>query len=354
MLKLVIKFVLILLGLYIVRDNLPAAFIAGLLCAISASGLNQFFENKNLSITTFIVYCVVCAYMPEFALFLPIVAFDLLINPKKRILALVLPLPTLFAFTYSINFGTYIVILLAVTGVLAYVFTALTNSRKAHTALRDSYEEASLLLIKKNEELLDGNAQNMHSATLQERNRIARDIHDNVGHSLTRSILQIAAIKTLNKDGTLNEHLNSLQTTLNKAMSDIRTSVHDLNHASIDLQRAVKNLFNELSPRLSNVAHTLTCDIAHNAPSDVKYCFLTVIKEALTNITKHSNANEVKIILQEHPAIFQLVIHDNGTTFISRQSGMGLDSIKTRVDALKGRCSFSHANGFKIFISIPK
>ena len=50
-------------------------------------------------------------------------------------------------------------------------------------------------------------------ATLNERNRIARDIHDNVGHLLTRSILQIGALLTIYKDNTIKEGLNSIKDT---------------------------------------------------------------------------------------------------------------------------------------------
>ena len=64
----------------------------------------------------------------------------------------------------------------------------------------------------------------VHLATLKERNRIAREIHDNVGHMLSRSILQLGALKALNHDSSLSAPLSELHKTLNTAMDSIRTS----------------------------------------------------------------------------------------------------------------------------------
>ena len=84
-------------------------------------------------------------------------------------------------------------------------------------------------------------------ATLKERNRIARDIHDNVGHLLSRSILQIGAAIIINKNEELNLNLNLIKDTLNEAMNSIRNSVHDLHDDSIDLQIEIQKLINNFS-----------------------------------------------------------------------------------------------------------
>ena len=76
----------------------------------------------------------------------------------------------------------------------------------------------------------------IYLATLKERNRIAREIHDNVGHMLTRSILQLGALSVINKDETVGEAINDLSGTLNTAMTSIRSSVHDLHDDSIALK----------------------------------------------------------------------------------------------------------------------
>lgn len=72
--------------------------------------------------------------------------------------------------------------------------------------------------------------------TLRERNRIAREIHDNVGHMLSRSILQMGALITIHKEEPLHGQLAGVGETLNQAMNSIRESVHDLHDESIDLR----------------------------------------------------------------------------------------------------------------------
>ena len=75
----------------------------------------------------------------------------------------------------------------------------------------------------------------------------------------------------------------------------------------------------------------------------------------MSNIIKHSNATNVSIVLREHPALFQLIIKDNGTQSIYKSdNGIGLKNISDRVFAFNGNVNISSDKGFRIFISIPK
>ena len=92
--------------------------------------------------------------------------------------------------------------------------------------------------------------------------------------------------------------------------------------------------------------------------------FLAILKEALTNVAKHSNATQVELHMLEHPAMYQLIIQDNGTVatqhkifpgeFEQAGTGMGLLNIYERVQSLNGQLRISGENGFRIFVSIPK
>lgn len=68
---------------------------------------------------------------------------------------------------------------------------------------------------------------------VEERNRIARDIHDNVGHLLSSAILQIGALEMINQEPKLKEPLENLSATVHTGMDRIRQSVHDLHETSI-------------------------------------------------------------------------------------------------------------------------
>ena len=193
----------------------------------------------------------------------------------------------------------------------------------------------------------------IYLATLKERNRIAREIHDNVGHMLTRSILQLGALSVINKDETVGEAINDLSGTLNTAMTSIRSSVHDLHDDSIALKPAVEDCIRPLKDRF---AVSCDYDFSERMSRDVKLCFIGVIKEALSNTAKHSDGDSIKIIIREHPALYQLSIADNGSCPEKiDESGMGLANMRERAASLNGNINITlGSKGFRIFLSVPK
>ena len=217
--------------------------------------------------------------------------------------------------------------------------------------LRDTSKEHELFIEEKNKRLREQQDSELYTATLKERNRIAREIHDNVGHLLTRSILQMGAIKIINTNETLTPLLNSLHETLNTAMTSIRNSVHDLHNESMDLHCVIQ----EMIDNVTTFSIQLDYDMDDDIPKNIKYCFITIIKEAINNTLKHSNATKMQILVQEHPAFYQLLIQDNGTNCSKQLSdGMGLTNMKDRVKTLHGHIKISTEEGFKILISIIK
>ena len=192
----------------------------------------------------------------------------------------------------------------------------------------------------------------MTDATLKERNRIAREIHDNVGHVLSRSILMLGAARTMNKEAGLAALLENLEDSLNFAMNSIRSSVHDLHDEAVNLREAEEGLVRDFTFCQAE----LTYDMTQEIPREVKYCFISITKEALANIMKHSNATRVQLILREHPALYQMCVEDNGTGVVydPGNAGIGILNMKDRVKALGGTLQISTRKGFRIFITIPK
>ena len=216
--------------------------------------------------------------------------------------------------------------------------------------LRDSSTEYHLLLRQKNRDLIEKQNHEIHIATLKERNRIAREIHDNVGHMLSRSILQSGALSAINHQENLKEPLKELGNTLSLTMTSVRESVHDLHDDSIDLEASVSGLISDFP----DYQISLNYDMGPYIPAPVKYCFISVIKEALSNTARHSNGREISIVLREHPSLYQLMIKDNGTNARTGSSGIGISNMQERVNTLNGNISISTENGFRIFVSLPR
>lgn len=216
--------------------------------------------------------------------------------------------------------------------------------------LHDDQTEKDMIQ-KEHDRMLMENQNNMiYMATLKERNRIAREIHDNVGHTLTRSILQLGAIKAINTEPVLKKPLNDLHGSLGDAMTNIRKSVHDLHDESIDLESSIRQLTEGISALDIHVDY----DMSNTIPKDIKYSFIAITKEAVSNAVKHSNGDTLDILLREHPGFYQLIVKDNGTDIKINNTGIGLANITDRVNAMKGTLKISTDKGFKLLITVAK
>jgi len=216
--------------------------------------------------------------------------------------------------------------------------------------LSDSSREHSFTMEQRNRELADRRDYEVRLATLNERNRIAREIHDNVGHMLTSAILQVGALRVVNRDERLAVGLDDVNQTLSQAMDRIRSSVHDLRDESIDLRARVE----EMTQRFTFCPVEVQIS-AEDLPPDAKLCMLAVIGEALTNTARHSNATRASVRVREFPGFYQLAVADNGTCAAApKGDGMGLRNIEDRVNLLGGTFTVHTQSGFQIFVTIPK
>ena len=249
-----------------------------------------------------------------------------------------------------------VVLLMAFAIMLSYFTELLLGYQMKLHSMRDTSMEHDMLMEQMNHQLIEKQNAQIYNATLKERNRIAREIHDNVGHMITRSILQVGAIGVINTDEKLKAPIADLKSTLDTAMDSMRKSVHDLYDESVDLRQAIA----KLKPTDSAFAFSLEYDCEDDVPRDVKYAFIAIAKEAVNNAVKHSNGDEIRIIVREHPAFYQLEIMDNGTSADERRlsgetgDGIGIKNIKERVAAIGGTMRIKADDGFMIFVTLMK
>lgn len=249
-----------------------------------------------------------------------------------------------------------VLLLMAFAVMLSYFTELLLGYQMKLHSMRDASMEHDMLMEQMNHQLIEKQNAQIYNATLKERNRIAREIHDNVGHMITRSILQVGAIGVINTDEKLKEPIADLKSTLDTAMDSMRKSVHDLYDESVDLRQALA----KLKPTDSAFAFSLEYDCEDDVPRDVKYAFIAIAKEAVNNAVKHSNGDEIRIIVREHPAFYQLEIMDNGTSVDERSlsgetgDGIGIKNIKERVAAIGGTMRIKADDGFMIFVTLMK
>ncbi len=310
-------------------------------------------KENPIYIGLLISYLGISLIHPAFCLYLPLLFYDLLNTRFYYLYALSLPL-IFVQITLEMPLQLLLIFMLFVLTYLLHKHSSevyLLN--KQLKIVRDDSQEFNLMLSQKNKDLLEKQDYEIYLATLKERNRIAREIHDNVGHMLSRSLLQVGALIAINKNDILASPLHDLKDTLSGAMDNIRSSVHDLHDNSIDLKATITSILDEYG----QYQIAFEYDMERVIPRNVKYAFIAIIKEALSNIVKHSNASEIHIVIREHPSIYQLIVDDNGANIGSidkKHSGIGLENMQERIHALHGSFSYQTEHGFRIFISVPK
>lgn len=233
---------------------------------------------------------------------------------------------------------------------LSYMSVQYIIAKKHNIKMRDDNEEFRQLTIQKSRLQRQQQDNEIIMATLKERNRIAREIHDNVGHLLSRSILQMGALQTVYKEEPLNSSLRQVSATLNESMTNIRNSVHDIHNDALDLEKSIIDIVN----KNSNVSARLDYDVNSEIAKELKYCIISMVTEAFENVRKHSDGKEVEISFIEHPGFYKFVFKDNGKAHKIKESGIGLHNMQSRIDEFGGKIEFMTDGGFKIFATIPK
>lgn len=334
------------------RQDFTFTVTAGLL-AVIISALSQCVKNYKIAYAMQFFYIFLCIMIPEFCFVFPVVAYEIIQNKNNYINWIFIFPPIYYCLTISFSLGVLIILFTIISVILSYRNLNLEALHEKLIIQRDSLEENKILLTSRNEYLINNLDNEIDLAILTERTRIAREIHDNVGHMLSRTLLQLGAVKVINTDEKIKPQLNDLSDSLNTAMTSIRESVHNLHDNAVSLENTIKELIKPLSEKYSV---RLDIDVSENTPREIKFCFIGVVKEAISNILRHSSADSVNIIIREHPAFYQTVIEDNGgINGKINEGGIGMESMRSRTKKLNGifKC-YAEKDSFKIFLSIPK
>ena len=272
------------------------------------------------------------------------------------------------AFIFRIEVPFSIRIAACLTGLFALYLAYKTDSsvrmEKEMTARYDAARSSAIDAGRLSKEIMKNADNEVYMARLKERNRIAREIHDNVGHMITRVIVQMQAIKIINRDDNVGKQLDSVSETLDLAMTGIRKSVHELHDDSIDLSIGINDIVKVIEDRFDVTAET---SIESPADNELKSNILGIVKEAVTNIAKYSKGDKVEISLVENVTFWRLQIFDNGRNeereiFLGGEDvsslsggGIGLQNIGARARAMDGRATVkSGRDGFTVLVTIPK
>ena len=224
--------------------------------------------------------------------------------------------------------------------------------------LNKRLEIANTDLQRTNEELEKSLMDNARLAEIRERNRIAREIHDTLGHTLTGLAAGIDACIALAGDDkpALRNQLDLLSKVSRNGIKDIRMSVSSLRPDAperLNLKSAIEELV-ENTKRVAGVNIKLDCDIINlKFDEDEEMAIYRIVQESLTNAIRHGKAKNIDVSIKKNYGSINLLICDDGIGCENIKAGFGLRHIRERVNMLKGQVNFSSEEGFKVEAMIP-
>ena len=196
--------------------------------------------------------------------------------------------------------------------------------------------------------------QSQELAALEERQRLARDLHDAVSQALFSASITAEVLLGMNKDNLddLNDGLEQLQRLTRGAQAEMRTLLLELRPEAL-LDAKLADLLEQLGSSYTGrtgVPVTLDMDVPVKCecPPDVKITFYRIAQEAFNNIIKHADATAVHVGLQQKDNTVKLLISDNGRGYDPAklpQDRLGLRSFHERTEAIDGDLLIKTAPG---------
>jgi signal transduction histidine kinase len=247
----------------------------------------------------------------------------------------------------------------AITGSVVFFVATFAQMRLNEQQARENAEQLMAELEKANVQLAAYATQAEELAITQERNRLAREIHDNLGHYLTTVNVQIEAAKVVmdsDPERAL-DAMNKAQELAQKGLARVRESVAALRESPVSnrlLHQAIEFLVKE-TQSTGIVTEFEVVGEPQALEHKVALALYRAAQEGLTNVRKHARASRVDVLLDFQPGKVSLAVRDNGVGAAETTGGFGLLGIRERMQLLGGRLEISTGvgKGFCLTASVP-
>jgi signal transduction histidine kinase len=333
------------------------------------------FEGRPHPFWLLALFCLACAsqFIPEpvtntdWLPLLPVITAGLMVTIKPRSLSLLgagaLCLSSYLAIRHIVpdwDVSSQVSLPLAFLSIYGYALL-IYELAVAHTALSGS----NARLAAAHTRLQEYSAQVEELSVMRERNRIAREIHDTLGHALTLLSVQLETATQLEARGDprLGEELLQARQVTKACLTDVRHSVEALrpDEASTgSLQEQLRKLVAACEITCHETRITLDLEeAAHPLYPELRMTLYRCAQEALTNIRKHAHATKVLLRLSTNDEQVELTVLDNGQGYPSEREqkapGFGLRGMRERVALLGGtlRAGPEPGHGWRVDVVLP-
>jgi signal transduction histidine kinase len=252
-----------------------------------------------------------------------------------------------------VTFELFMLFSLAIAGIVKEVLVSYAQERQLHSDLQKAHQQLEVYA-----------SQVKELGATEERNRLARDIHDSIGHYLAAVTVQLEkALAFRLIDSAKSERaILDAQQAARDALRDVRRSVGALRQSAEFFSLTIA--LEDLVRRLSNDRFTVDLKVEGNEIGYSRSTLMAlyrVAQESLTNIQKHAEAEQARITLRMGNQTASLTVDDNGQGFdtelgSSSREHQGLRGIRERLELVGGQLTLDSNSqaGTKLMAVVPK
>jgi len=175
---------------------------------------------------------------------------------------------------------------------------------------------------------------------LEERNRLSRELHDTVGHTLTSVIMGLDAVSYLIKEAPEEavHNVNQLRTVSRKGLEEVRKQIHHIapSEEGGSLPTQLRRIAGEFAVHTGTVIEFEAVGPEVSVPLPLTLTLVRCLQESLTNAKRHGGANQIHITLETRPDRLTLAVHDDGYGMEQVHYGFGLSVMQERLEAYQG------------------
>ncbi|NJN79160.1 MAG: GAF domain-containing protein [Anaerolineales bacterium] len=223
------------------------------------------------------------------------------------------------------------------------LFTALVNRASLSIANMDLFEQTKDL------------------AVMEERNRLARDLHDSAKQKAFAALAQLGTVNGMVKTAPqeFTPHIGEAETLIYEVIQELNFLIQEIYPIALQ-EKGLETTLREYAFEWENrneVALSLKIQNGRELPLDLEQAVYRVIQEALANISRHSKAKRADVSLTYNHEILQVMVADDGCGFdmSQRAKGMGFRSMRERINSIRGSLQVQSApgQGTRLIIQIP-
>jgi signal transduction histidine kinase len=200
------------------------------------------------------------------------------------------------------------------------------------------------------------------TAQEEERRRIARELHDDVGQSLTSLMVGLKLLDQLENHGSVRDKTAELRQVAGDALDEVRTLSRRLRPSVLDdlgLAAALDRYAAEFASHYPALTVDLHCNLLSRLPLMLEITLYRIIQEAMTNAARHSQAGALSVLLSVRNGRVQAIVEDDGCGFdpeavLRQKDSVGLHSMAERAELLNGELKIESSNtGTTVYVEVP-